>query len=196
MATKKIPVVPSALSHPVELTALDALLPHPMNPRKGNVDKIVESIKVNGFYGVIVAQKSTKYIIVGNHRWQAARHLDLDVVPVMWIDCTDAEAKRIMLADNRMNDLATYNNDSLQDLLRSVISEGDLRGTGFDATDIQQLIDDVSDDPNEKRKRNLEPFHDCFFLVRCPITEQGKAKALIEESLRNIEGVEIASATN
>ena len=57
-------------------------------------------------------------------------------------------------------------------------------------------IDDVSDDPNEKRKRNLEPFHDCFFLVRCPITEQGKAKALIEESLRNIEGVEIASATN
>ena len=195
MATRKAPEVNLEPIHPVEQTALDALLPHPMNPRKGNVDKIVESIKVNGFYGVIVAQKSTKYILAGNHRWQAARHLDLASVPVMWIDCTDAEAKRIMLADNRMSDLAGYNQDSLQDLLRSVVSDGDLRGTGFDMKDIQTLIDDVTDEPNDKRKRNLEPFEDSFFLIRCPVTDQGRAMRMIQEALQDVVGVEIASAT-
>ncbi|CAB4144297.1 ParB/Sulfiredoxin [uncultured Caudovirales phage] len=195
MAPRKAPEVNLEPIHPVEQTALDALLPHPMNPRKGNVDKIVESIKVNGFYGVIVAQKSTKYILAGNHRWQAARHLDLASVPVMWIDCTDAEAKRIMLADNRMSDLAGYNQDSLQDLLRSVVSDGDLRGTGFDMKDIQTLIDDVTDEPNDKRKRNLEPFEDSFFLIRCPVTDQGRAMRMIQEALQDVVGVEIASAT-
>lgn len=195
MAVRKSPEVNLEPINPVEQTPLDALLPHPMNPRKGNVDKIVESIKVNGFYGVIVAQKSTKYILAGNHRWQAARHLDLASVPVMWIDCTDAEAKRIMLADNRMSDLAGYNQDSLQDLLRSVVSDGDLRGTGFDMKDIQTLIDDVADEPNEKRKRNLNPFDDCFFLIRCPVTDQGRAMRMIQEALKDITGVEIASAT-
>lgn len=179
----------------VEQVEVDKLLPHPMNPRKGDVDKIVESIKVNGFYGVIVAQKSTRYILAGNHRWQAARHLDMDTVPVMWLDCNDAQAKRIMLADNRMSDIAGYNQDSLQDLLRSVVADGDLRGTGFDMKDIQTLIDDVTDEPNDKRKRNLEPFNDCFFLVKCSVTDQGKTMRMLQEALKDIENVEIASAT-
>jgi hypothetical protein len=180
----------------VEQTPLEQLLPHPMNPRRGNIDKIVESIKVNGWFGVIVAQKSTKYILAGNHRWQAARQLGIESVPVMWLDCSNAEGKKILLADNKMNDMAGYANDTLQELLRSVLADDDLRGTGFDATDIEALVDEVTDEPDDKRKRNLEPFHDTFFLVRCPITEQGRVMQLLTNAMQEIEGVEIASATN
>jgi ParB-like nuclease domain len=196
MAAKKtsVPIDPS---NPVSQTPLDQLIPHPMNPRRGDVAKIVESIKVNGFYGVIVAQKRTNYILAGNHRWLAAKELGIESVPVMWLDITDAKAKKILLADNRMNDLASYEQESLQELLRSVLSTDDLRGTGFDATDIQDLIDDVTDEPNEKRKRNLEPFHNTFFLVRCPITEQGRVFGMLKDLIeKEVEGAEIVSATN
>ena len=40
---------------------------HPRNPRKGNVESIRESIEHNGWYGAVLVQKSTGYIIAGNH---------------------------------------------------------------------------------------------------------------------------------
>ena len=51
-----------------ELVAPRALRPHPRNPRRGDVDAIEESIAENGFYGCVVAQRSTGYILAGNHR--------------------------------------------------------------------------------------------------------------------------------
>ncbi len=47
------------------------LITHPKNPRKGNVDLIIESIEENGFYGALIVQKSTGYILTGNHRFVA-----------------------------------------------------------------------------------------------------------------------------
>jgi site-specific DNA-methyltransferase (adenine-specific) len=57
----------------VTLVAVDDLQAHPANPRRGNVDAIRESIRVNGWHGVIVAQASTGRIVVGTHRWLAAK---------------------------------------------------------------------------------------------------------------------------
>lgn len=186
----------SSRSLEVEQVALSSLTPHPMNPRRGNLDKIVDSIRANGFYGVIVAQKSTGHILAGNHRWLAARQLGMESVPVMWLAVSDAQAKKILLADNRTSDLAEYATEDLHDLLQSVLADGDMSGTGYDAADVDALIDALSDTPNEKRKRNLEPFHDTFFLIRCPISEHGKVNAILEEALRGVAGAEFASATN
>lgn len=180
----------------VEDVATERLIPHPMNPRRGDVGRIAESIKVNGFYGAILVQRSTNYILAGNHRWLAAQQVGMATVPVIWLDVSDTKAKKIMLADNRTSDMAQYGSEELQQLLRSVLAEDDLRGTGFDANDIEQLIEDVVDEPNEKRKRNLEPFAATFWLVKAPISEQGRVTQLIEQALVDIDGVEIASATN
>ena len=46
---------------------------HPKNPRRGNVKAIRASIDVHGFYGAIVAQRSTGHILAGNHRCIAAK---------------------------------------------------------------------------------------------------------------------------
>jgi len=179
-----------------ELIAIGKLKPHPANPRKGNVDAIVESIKVNGFYGSLVVQKSTMFILAGNHRWQAAKRVGMTSIPCMVIDVDDTQAKKILLADNRTSDFATYDNEELTKLLREVISEETLAGTGFDAHDLDKLLADVTDEPNAKRKRNLEPFHYCYWLVKAPISEQGRVSMILSESLDAIDGVDIASATN
>ncbi len=60
-----------------ELCRVERLRCHPANARVGNVDGIAESIRVNGFFGTIVAQRSTGYILAGNHRFRAAVQVGL-----------------------------------------------------------------------------------------------------------------------
>jgi ParB-like chromosome segregation protein Spo0J len=175
---------------------IDALLPHPKNPRKGNVDKIAESIIANGFYGAVIAQKSTNIILVGNHRWRAARQTGMTSIPVMYVDVDDATATKILLADNRTSDLAVYDADELTRILKSVMVEDDLTGTGFTAQDLDKMIADVNDAANYKRVRNLEPFQNCYWLIKAPIEMQGELTDAFQQAIAKREGVEIVTANN
>lgn len=112
-----------------ESVPVDGLITHPDNPRRGDVEAVASSIQSNGFYGAIVAQRSTRYVLAGNHRLRAARALGMTEVPVIWLDCDDDRAKRILIADNRSSDLATWDNPTLIALLKSF---DDLEGTLFD----------------------------------------------------------------
>jgi ParB-like chromosome segregation protein Spo0J len=118
---------------------------HPRNPRRGDVDKIRESIRRNGFYGTVVAQRSTGYILAGNHRVEAARQEGYTHVPVMWVDCDDRTAARILLVDNRASDTAFYDDTELLGLLRE-FDMGDLEGTGwtdYDLTELEKVVESL-----------------------------------------------------
>ena len=118
--------------------------PHPRNPRQGDVGAIHQSIEANGFYGHVVAQRSTGYILAGNHRWLAARQAGAKRIPVTWVDVDDDHALRILLADNRTNDLASYDDASLAELLVDIQkATGDLTGTGYDGDDLDALLADL-----------------------------------------------------
>lgn len=175
---------------------INDLVPHPDNPRRGNVKKIVESIKANGFYGTIVVQKDTMRILAGNHRWQAAKQCGMTHIPAMVVDVDETEARKILLADNRTADFAVYDADELSKLLKNVLAEDDLIGTGFDANDLDKLINEVTDTPDQKRKRNLEPFRHCYWLVKGTTTDQGAITDAITKALKKFPDIEIVSATN
>lgn len=115
---------------------IESLFPHPANPRRGNVAAIAESIKTNGWHGVIVVQKSTQRILVGKHRWEAAKTLGMTHVPAQVRDVDDVEAMRIIIADNRASDLASYDDDQL---LRNLKDIGNGQGTLFTIDDIETL---------------------------------------------------------
>jgi hypothetical protein len=120
---------------------ISTLQQHPKNPRKGNVALIQESIQHNGWYGVALVQKSTGYIIAGNHRVQAAQASGATKIPVLEIDCDDDTATRILLADNRTNDTATYEQESLAEILKELAAaEGALEGTGYNIDDYDDII--------------------------------------------------------
>lgn len=106
------PTTPTTVQGP-PTERCDSLHPHPDNPRQGNVDAIVASIKAHGFLGAITAQVSTRYVLIGNHRLEALRRLGITHVPVIWVDCDDEQALQIMLADNRVSDRAIYDQAAL-----------------------------------------------------------------------------------
>jgi hypothetical protein len=120
---------------------IDSLVPHPRNVREGDVGAISESLKHNGQYRPIVVQKSTNHILAGNHTWKAAKALGWDKIAVTYVDVDDERSLRILLADNKTNDLASYDENQLAELLQELAgSEESLSGTNFDGDDLDDLL--------------------------------------------------------
>lgn len=128
----------------IEYVPIDDLQPHPQNPRRGNVAAIEESIKTHGFVAPIVAQAVTSRIIIGRHRWTAAKNLGMKEVPVIFLDIDNEKALRLLLADNRTSDLSGYDDDHLLQTLRDI---GNLQGTLFDQDALETLIAKVGQTP-------------------------------------------------
>lgn len=126
----------------IQYVAIEEIDPHPENANIGNVEVIKESIQVNGYYAPIIVQSSTGFIIAGNHRYIAAKELNYTTIPVVYVDVTDEEAKRMMVADNRSTRLGHDDDERLAALL-SEIGESDqgLLGTGFTHAELQTLQD-------------------------------------------------------
>ena len=129
----------------VTLVPVDDLNLHPDNPRQGDVGAIATSIERNGWFGSLVAQVGTGRVLVGNHRLQAARQLGIAELPVHWVDVDEVTARRILLADNRTSDLASYNDHDLVALLQAQIQEDDLLGTGWDADELDDLLAEIQE---------------------------------------------------
>jgi len=118
------------------------LVPHPDNARTGNIEMIAESLATNGQYRPIVVQASTGYVLAGNHTLAAARSLDWLTIEAVVVDVDDEQAKRILLVDNRSNDVASYDDRALADLLASLAdTDAAFAGTGFTADDLSDLLD-------------------------------------------------------
>jgi ParB-like chromosome segregation protein Spo0J len=124
-----------------EQVSVGKLTPHPDNPRRGDTAAIKSSIEANGFVGALVAQRSTGHVLAGNHRLIAATELGLKTVPVLWVDADDDRARRILLADNRTSDLATWDEAALVELLGEMsVTEEELLGTAFSQDDLSDLL--------------------------------------------------------
>lgn len=137
----------NVLNQKHELVALDRLAPHPKNPNVGDVASIEESISANGFYGTVVVQRSTGFILVGHHRFEAARNQGATEIPVTWVDVDDRAALRILLADNATAAKAHRDEEALAALLQEFAQdEGGLIGTGYDDGDYDALLAKLSDD--------------------------------------------------
>jgi len=127
-----------------ETINLTKIKPHPKNVRQGDIGAISESLERHGQYRPIVAQKSSGHILAGNHTYKAAKLLGWKQIEVTWVDVNDDEALRILLVDNRANDLANYNDHALNEILVGLMqTEQQLAGTGFDADDLDLLIKDL-----------------------------------------------------
>jgi DNA modification methylase len=127
-----------------ELVATETLKKHPRNVNRGDLVAIEGSIAENGFYGAIVAQRSTGHILAGNHRFDAAVAAGMANVPVTWVDVDDDRALRILLADNRTTRLGHDDQEALAALLQEILTDTDtLAGTGFDEAALDALLAEV-----------------------------------------------------
>ena len=125
-------------------TPITQLKPHPQNVRQGDVGAISQSLEQHGQYRPIVVQQSTGFILAGNHTYKAAKALKWKDIAATYVDVDDEQALRILLIDNRANDLASYDDSALVEMLKALMdTELKLDGTGFDPSDLDQLLKDL-----------------------------------------------------
>lgn len=171
----------------VEDLLIAELAQHPDNANNGDVDAIVESIKVNGFYQPIIVQASSGYVIAGNHRLLAAIKSGAKTIPGIVLDVTDLEAKRMMVADNRITRLGHDDEGQLANILEELYAtDAGLSGTGYDHHDYEYLMDLVNaplgpedfDLPEVDPGRTEIPTHRLNFTINPVVSEDGKVYEL------------------
>ena len=127
MAQMKIVMMPS-----------EELIPYERNPRRNDkaVDVVANSIREFGFKVPIIVD-ADNVIICGHTRRLAALMLKLDVVPVIVADdLSDEQIRAYRLADNRVAELAEWDEQALREELAKI--QGiDLSGLGFDRQMLQ-----------------------------------------------------------
>jgi ParB-like chromosome segregation protein Spo0J len=143
--------VPELRQRYVPAVPLDQLAEHPDNPNQGNDTAVAESIRVNGWFGAVLVQESTGFVVAGNTRLRSARLEGLTELPVIYVDVDDHQAKRILAADNQLARLATMDDQSLAALLDDII-HGDprdrgLAGTGYHMDDVDELLERINGTP-------------------------------------------------
>jgi ParB-like chromosome segregation protein Spo0J len=120
----------------VASVALNTLESYPTNPRRGDIEAIAQSLKAHGQYRPIVVQYGTNFILAGNHTYKAAKKLGWKKIKITYVDVDEESARKIVLADNRLTDLATYNEPLLKSLLTAL---PELEGTGFTQSEVDTL---------------------------------------------------------
>jgi DNA modification methylase len=117
---------------------------HERNVRQGDIGAICTSLEAHGQYRPIVVHKETNQILAGNHTFLSAQALGWDKIAVTFVDCDEEQAMRILLADNRSNDLATYDDSALMLMLQELATTDiGLIGTLYDGDDLDALINDL-----------------------------------------------------
>lgn len=139
-----------------ERIALDELETFPGNANVGNVPMIVESLIANNQFRDLVVRRDGKrnVIMCGNHTYLAmvehgagpcerddcglCAFDDWDGHPRCSVfECSDEEAVRINVADNRIPEFSKRDDDALADLLMSL---EDLTGSGYNADDLRLYL--------------------------------------------------------
>lgn len=117
---------------------VDDLSYYPGNARRGDIETVAESLSYHGQFKPIVVQKSTGYVLAGNHTLQAARDvLGWETIAAVFVDVDDQQAAKIVLVDNASSDKGTYDYNALMDIISTV---NDPIGTGY----TQDIIDNMN----------------------------------------------------
>lgn len=127
-----------SLAH--EVVDIGSVSTHPDNARVHDLEAIAGSLERFGQTKPIVVQRSTGHVLAGNGTRQAAVNLGWKKIGVVWVDCSDEEARAYLAADNRASDRAAYDSERLLTLLCGL---DDLDGTGFDDEYVENLGDEV-----------------------------------------------------
>lgn len=146
----------------IQMKSVDELIPYVNNPRQNDdaVDAVASSIKNFGFKVPIVVDGANE-IVNGHTRLKAAKKLGLDEVPVIVADdLTPEQIKAFRLADNKVGEIAEWDNSMLLSELEELAElEFDMTQFGFDdldfADETAEIVEDEFDEelPEEPKAK-------------------------------------------
>lgn len=159
---KKTSVAVGGEKLPTEWVPVDSLNTWSRNPRKGDVEKVAESLKEHGQIKPIGANRGSKTgrdneIIFGNHTFMAAKKLGWGKIWVTWFDVDDVGFKKIGVADNGASDGSTYDDQILADILGEIKEgTGSLVGTTYTDDVLNTLVKQTVDSDDNSNIDNIE----------------------------------------
>src|ERR1700737_3648480 len=127
----------------------------PSNPRvhaKRQIGKIASSIRIFGFNFSVLVDRH-RNVVCGHGRLTACRELGMTEVPTLCLDhLTSAQARAFMIADNRLTEIATWDDQLLAQQLKDLSLSGldfSLEATGFMTAEIDLRINSLEDKPSQ-----------------------------------------------
>ena len=130
---------------------IDSISPWPGNPRINDaaIGSVRDSIERFGFGAPLVVRESDRVIIAGHTRYEAAKLLKLDKVPVRFLSLDPAEARALALADNKLGEIAEWDDEQLREVMAGLESDGvDLAGIGWSDGAIEELLKPLCFEPD------------------------------------------------
>src|SRR5439155_24225462 len=135
--------------------AIDQLTPDPANPRrhsKKQIRQIAESIRIFGFNVPILIDREGK-VIAGHGRLLACGELGITEVPTLCLDhLAPAQARAFMIADNRLTEIAAWDDRLLAQQLKDLSLLGldfNIEVTGFEMGEIDLRIASLEHVPDQ-----------------------------------------------
>jgi DNA modification methylase len=122
---------------------IQRLRPWPGNPRTMpalEMQKLIRSIRQFGMVEPLVVRRSDQLVIGGHQRLEAAKALGMPKVPVVYVELSDAEAKALNIALNKIS--GEFDLPKLGELLDELreLPDFDATLTGFDDGEIDDLL--------------------------------------------------------
>ena len=130
------------------------LIPYINNPRNNEnaVDKVASSIKEFGFKVPIVIDKNN-VIVNGHTRLLASKKLGLEEVPVIIADdLSDAQIKAFRIADNKVSEYATWD----EELLKIELEQLEDMNFSMSEFDLNLEYDIFNEEINDKKDEEAE----------------------------------------
>lgn len=132
------------------------LIPYANNARINDyaVKKVLESIKEFGFRNPILVD-ADMVIIAGHTRREASILAGIKEVPyIIATDLTPEQVKAYRIADNKLGELAIWDEDLLREELYSLQdADFDLEVMGFTEIDLTKLFEEEDPEPEEKKPK-------------------------------------------
>lgn len=111
------------LAEATTLVAISELRPHPRNSRVHSPEQIKQlaaAIREFGFTAPIIANKDNT-VLAGHGRLEAAKMMGMEKVPVVRVDMPPDQARRYILADNKLAELSTWDQSMLDAELADLV---------------------------------------------------------------------------
>ena len=109
---------------------------------KRQIRQIAASIRTFGFNNPIIIDKNAK-IVAGHGRWEAAKLAGMDSVPTILLEnLTEDQIRAYIVADNRLAELAGWDNSILAIELQHLINldDFDVTVTGFEVPEVDMIL--------------------------------------------------------
>jgi DNA modification methylase len=146
----------------IEHVPVSTLVPSAYNPRtmsRAELRKLVRSMAQFGCVEPLVVRRQDQAVIGGHQRLEAAKQLGLATVPVVYVDVTEAEAKALNLALNKIQ--GEWDLPKLGALLEELRDLPDLDETlsGFEARELEAVLADL------ERQQLPPPYEESYDLA-------------------------------